>query len=387
MRTYMMLIFTMYISSGCLADDRSVSPPEKIRIVKAYPELRFTRPVDFQSPADGTDRIFVAEQSGRIFVFQNQPEIREKKLFLDITEKVNDSGNEEGLLGLAFHPEYKTNGYFYLNYTAAKPRRTVIARYTADKTDPRKADPGSEKIILEFDQPFGNHNGGQVLFGPDGYLYIGVGDGGAAGDPYGNGQNKKSLLGSILRINVDQSDQKRNYSIPPDNPFAGNRAGDREEIFAYGLRNPWRFAFHPVTGELWAADVGQNRLEEIDIVKKGKNYGWNIMEGTACYNPAQNCDTTGLEIPILEYNHDVGQSITGGCFYTNEKPYFLKGAYLYADYVSGKIWSIRYENGKVKDHWLLSDSRLNISSFGMDSAGMLYICAFDGYIYKIDSRE
>lgn len=386
MRTCLFLILIIYISIGCLADDQSTSPPEQIHIIKAYPKLKFNRPVDFQSPADGTNRIFVVEQSGRIFVFPNDYQAGEKIMFLDITENVNDSGNEEGLLGLAFHPDYQTNGYFYVNYTAVNPGRTIIARYTVDKSDQNKALPLSGKIILEYEQPFGNHNGGQILFGPDGYLYIGVGDGGAAGDPYGNGQNKKTLLGSILRIDVNQSDQDQNYTIPRDNPFAGNRVGNREEIFAYGLRNPWRFTFHPVSGDLWAGDVGQNRLEEIDIIKKGKNYGWNIMEGTECYRRSNDCDTTGLTAPILEYNHDVGQSITGGCFYTGDKPDFLKDAYLYADYVSGKIWSIKYVNGKVTDHWLLKDSRLNISSFGKDNSGRLYFCAFDGYIYKIEER-
>ncbi len=352
-----------------------------MEVENAFPNLTFTRPVELQHAGDGSNRLFVVEQQGIIYVFENERQTSVKKTFLDIRDLVNDSGNEEGLLGLAFHPDYSDNGYFYVDYTAANPRRTVIARYSVSTADSNRAEENSEFVILQVDQPYSNHNAGKILFGRDGYLYITLGDGGSGGDPQGNGQNRKTLLGSILRIDVDQTQGEFNYAIPSDNPFAGNSDGFRREIYAYGLRNPWKVGFDPETGWLWAADVGQNSWEEVDIIEKGGNYGWNIMEGRHCYNAAS-CDTTGLALPVWEYSHDVGQSVTGGQVYRGSNIPDLVGKYIYADYVSGRIWALHYDGESEPVNTLIKDTALFISAFGVDSKQNLYICAFDGRIYR-----
>ena len=376
----MVLLLAIFIIAGCGSKDNSVEA--QVQLEQAFPNLTFTRPVDLQVPNDDSNRIFVVEQHGTIYVFDNDSSVSEKSVFLDVQDLVNDQGNEEGLLGLAFHPNFASNGYFYVDYTASNPRRTVIARYSVDSNNSNQADPNSEHILLELEQPYSNHNGGQIAFGPDGYLYIAFGDGGSGGDPHGNGQNRGTLLASIARIDVDNPAGDNNYGIPPDNPFAGNTEGYREEIFAFGLRNPWRFSFDPVTNQLWAGDVGQNLYEEVDIIKSGHNYGWNIMEGLHCYD-ASSCDTTGLTLPIQEYSHDSqgGQSITGGYVYRGSAVPELRGKYIYGDFVSGRIWSTTYpDEGAVNT--LLLESNLNISSFGTDQNNELYLCAFDGKIYK-----
>ncbi len=287
------------------------------RVVDAYPNLSFTRPVDFQHAGDGSSRVFVVEQRGVISVFADDSTASEKQTFLDISDKVDDDGNEKGLLGLAFHPDYASNGYFYANFTVAgNPTRTYVCRFKVSDSNPNMAERSSETLLIEIPQPFNNHNGGQLAFGPDGYLYVAVGDGGSAGDPDGNGQNRATLLGSILRLDVDRTDAGRAYGIPADNPFIGNTDGFREEIYAYGLRNPWRFSFDAETGQLWAADVGQNKYEEIDIIERGGNYGWDVAEATHCFEPDQGCDQTQLIAPVWEYDHDDGDvSITGGFVY------------------------------------------------------------------------
>jgi glucose/arabinose dehydrogenase len=309
-----------------------------------------------------------------------------KKTFLDIRNKVEDSGNEEGLLGVAFHPQYKTNGYFYVNYTANNPDRTVISRFKVSTTNPDIADPTSEVVLLTFNQPYSNHNGGQVLFGPDEYLYIGVGDGGSGGDPQGHGQNLKTLLGTILRIDVNKQEGGKKYAIPADNPFTGNKSGYKEEIYAYGLRNPWRLSFDPVTKKLWTGDVGQNAYEEIDIIEKGGNYGWNIMEGKHCFEPRRNCNQQGLKLPVWEYPRSEGVSITGGFVYRGPSLPELKGKYIYADYGSGRIWALDATNPANPVNTTLTESNLNISAFGVDARNELYSCAFDGKIYKITGQ-
>ena len=262
--------------------------------------------------------------------------------------------------------------------------QTRVSRFSVNSSDPNKADQSSELVLLEIDQPYANHNGGQIAFGPDGYLYIALGDGGSGGDPQGNGQNRKTLLGSILRIDIDNPSDGKNYGIPDDNPFVGNTEGYREEIFAYGLRNPWRFSFDPETGWLWAADVGQNRQEEIDIIEKGKNYGWNIMEGMLCYQPSTNCDQAGLELPIWTYGRDQGISVTGGYVYRGQKNPELVGKYIYGDYGSGRIWTLSYDDVDNPVNEELADTDLFISSFGVDSNQNLYICSYqDGKIYQL----
>lgn len=376
MKLYIPFIIAILIS--CTEQEKN----SQTLIEEAFPNLTFEQPVDIQSPDDGTNRLFVLSQPGVIYVFDNDPGVKEKKIFLDIRNKVL-FGGEQGLLGLAFHPDYKQNGYFFLDYTTDNPRRTVISRFKVSQDDPDKADPETELILIEVEQPYSNHNGGQISFGPDGYLYISLGDGGSGGDPLNAGQDLTMLLGSLLRIDVDKTSNGRNYAIPPDNPFLGNTSSYKEEIYAYGLRNVWRFSFDN-QNRLWAADVGQNAWEEINIIEKGKNYGWRIMEGKHCFNPETGCDTTGLILPIWEYGHneDEGYSITGGFVYNGKSAPGLAGKYIYADYVVGKIWSLEYRDGKVINK-LLAQSNYLISTFGIDRNNELYFADHNkGKMYR-----
>lgn len=381
------LLLVLFLFGFCSDATRSTgnndSTARSYKAVTAFPQLSFKRPVDLQYAPDNSNRIFVLEQEGVITVFPNDKAASTKKTFLDIREQVDDQGNEEGLLGLAFHPDYKTNGYFYVNYTASNPNRTVISRFKVS-SDPDRADASSEKEILTFRQPYSNHNGGQVSFGPDGFLYIAVGDGGSGGDPQGNGQNRATLLGSILRIDVNRQEGGNQYGIPPDNPFAKNKNGYREEIYAYGLRNPWRFSFDTENGRLWTGDVGQNAWEEIDIIEKGGNYGWNIMEGNHCFEPKNNCNRQGLKLPIHEYGRSEGLSITGGFVYRGPTVKSLQGKYIYADYATRRIWALGHSTLNKPVNTLLLEADFNISSFGVDQNNELYLCGFDGRIYQIE---
>jgi len=365
---------------------RATDSNAQVLLQQAFPNLSFDQPLGFQHPGDGTDRIFVATQPGVVYVFNNSPSVTSAKVFLDLRDRVT-SGGELGFLGLAFHPDYKNNGYFYVNYTTSNPLRSVIARYTVSPTDPDAADKNSELILFQVNQPFANHNGGQLAFGPDGYLYIGLGDGGSAGDPQNNAQNNAVLLGKLLRIDVNAPPGGGTYSIPRDNPFVGNTSGYREEIYAYGLRNPWRFSFDPATGRLWAADVGQDLWEEIDLIEKGKNYGWRIMEGNHCFDPPSGCNTAGLTPPIWEYGHNSegGEAVIGGYVYRGAGVPELFGKYIYGDFVSGRIWALTYDGVNPPVNTLLLNSGLEISSFGVDQHNELYVCAFDGKIYKFTS--
>lgn len=312
-------------------------------------------------------RIFIVEQSGRIRLVRNG--VLQTAPFLDITANVL-SGGERGLLSVAFHPGYSTNHFFYVYYTSQPSGDVTIARYTATSAD--VADPNSQKIILSVaHSQQANHNGGLVSFGPDGKLYAGLGDGGGGGDPFGNAQNFNALLGSLIRIDVDNGDP---YSIPSDNPFVA-QTGKRGEIWAKGLRNPWRYAFDQPTGLLYIADVGQNLREEIDVspaTAPGMNYGWNVMEGLSCYN-ATTCTKTGFQLPILDYTHAEGCSITGGYVYRGADIPEVRGHYFYSDYCSGFLRSLRYENGAAVDQkdWGITSSA--VSSFGVDLAGELYM--------------
>ncbi len=353
-------------------------------IVKAFPNISFSNAVDFQIAGDGTNRIFIVEQSGIIKVFQNDSNVSSVKVFLDISNKVT-SGGEMGLLGLAFNPDYSQNGFFYVDYTSTIPNRhTIVARYQVSNSNPDSANISSELILLTQAQPFANHNGGKVVFGPDGYLYISFGDGGSGGDPLNNGQNLTTFLGKILRIDVNSENNNLNYSIPSSNPFAGNSSGYKEEIYAYGLRNPWRFSFDKMTGKLWCADVGQDLWEEIDTIQNGKNYGWNIMEGKHCYN-SSNCDTARLTLPIWEYDHSSGNcSITGGYVYRGNSVPQLTGEYIYADYCTSNIWALDAAGSSPKNEFLLKAPG-QITAFGVDQNNELYFCDFDGNIYKFKS--
>jgi glucose/arabinose dehydrogenase len=373
-------VFILTFSAALPASQVLVSEGQtqnQVSVERAFPSLTFNQPVGVFSPSDGTNRIFVVEQPGIIRVFENNRSVYSSNVFLDLTGKIL-YGGEQGLLGLAFHPNYQGNGCFYVNYVADNPRRTVIARYNVSTSNPNQADASSEFILLEVGQPFANHKGGQLAFGPDGYLYIGLGDGGSGGDPLGNGQNLSVLLGKILRIDVDSTSQGRNYAIPVDNPFVGNSLGCREEIYAFGFRNPWRFSFDSVTGKLWVGDVGQDRMEEIDLVEKGRNYGWNIMEGSLPYAGG---NQQGLELPIWEYGHDQGIAVIGGYIYRGPTATVLAGAYVYGDYGSGRIWSLTLSGTGTPTNSLLNDTGLSILSFGVDNNLELYICASDGKIY------
>ena len=382
----------LVLLSACDGSGNANGPGDQIqegvvRVVEAFPSLSFQRPVGIYSAPDGSGRLFVLEQRGVVRVFPDDPGATDAPVFLDIRARVNDSGNEEGLLGLAFHPEFAANGRFFVDYTASSPRRTVVAELRVDGGDPGRAHPGSETVILEVGQPYSNHNGGQIAFGPDGFLYIALGDGGSGGDPQGNGQNRSSLLGSILRIDVDNPASGRAYGVPSDNPFVGNNQGYREEIFAYGLRNPWRFSFDSETGELWAGDVGQNRIEEIDLVREGENYGWNIMEGSSCYEPSSGCDRTGLSLPVAEYSHDLGISVTGGYVYRGAAVPGLEGQYLYADFGSGRVWALNAGTPGQAQAGEILRTNLSIASFGVDADGEILLCAFDGKVYRLVGRS
>jgi glucose/arabinose dehydrogenase len=322
------------------------------------------RPVDIQAAYDGSGRLFIIEKYGTIRLFVNGTLFTEP--FLDISDRVNDSSNEMGLLGLAFHPDFKQNGYLYVNYTGPGGD-TYISRFQASGNT---ADPASEKILLTIDQPYPNHNGGAVTFGPDEYLYLALGDGGLAGDPLKNGQNTNSLLGKILRIDVDNGDP---YTIPPDNPF-GN------EVWAYGLRNPWRISFDRQNGDLWIGDVGQNKWEEIDYLPAGSplgaNFGWSIMEAT---HPFDGDAREGLILPVVEYGHDFGCSVIGGIAYRGSMTEY-SGIYFYGDYCSGTVWGLHHSNGKWENR-ILFETRANITTFGTDEAGELHFAGDNGNIY------
>lgn len=347
----------------------------------AYPNLQFTNPVGLYHAGDETNRLFVVEQQGIVRVFENMPSVASSSVFLDITDRVL-FGGEQGLLSLAFSTDFQNNGQFYVNYVADNPRRTIVSRFLVSQTNSNQADAQSEFILMQVMQPTEIHNGGQIAFGPDGYLYIAFGDGGPGNDPEKRGQNLATLLGKILRIDVSGT----NYSIPNDNPFLGNTLGQREEIYAYGFRNPWRFSFDTETGRLWVGDVGQARVEEIDIVERGKNYGWSLMEGSLPFEP-DSADLSGLELPVWEYARDLGISVIGGFVYHGSILRELVGQYIYGDFGSGRIWALDYHvNGDVINSELV-DTSLNILSFGVDENKELYICALDGKIYQLQIDE
>lgn len=335
------------------------------------------RPIVLTHASDGSGRLFLATQHGQIFVFRNDDHATDAKLFLDIRDRVTykDTQNEEGFLGLAFHPKYKQNGEFFVYYTTSKAKLTnIVARFRVSKDDPDRADPSSEEQLVRIKKPFWNHDGGTVCFGPDGYLYFTHGDGGAANDPFDNGQNLKSWLGKIHRIDVDRRDPGQNYAVPKDNPFTG-RDDAKPEIWAYGLRNVWRMAFDRDTGDLWAADVGQDLYEEIDLIAKGGNYGWNRREGMHPFGRKGVAANPQMIEPIWEYHHDIGKSITGGFVYRGQAIPELRGHYLYGDYVSCKLWGLKYdrEAKRVLANRTIADPKLPIHSFGEDDAGEAYL--------------
>ncbi len=331
-----------------------------------------------------TDRLFAMSQNGMIYVFPNDPEATAAKLFLDLSDRVSrfsgSGANEQGLLGLAIHPKYKDNGEFFVCYTAKSDDRTVVSRFRVSD-DPNRADGASEEVLLEIDQPFKNHNGGSIEFGPDGYLYIAMGDGGFRNDPEGNGQNLATLLGSLLRIDVDRPANDKKYGIPEDNPFVGVPDA-RPEIYAFGLRNPWRIAFDKKTGLLWAGDVGQELWEEVNVIRKGGNYGWSVREGSYPFGNQDVDPSLPSPIgPVWEYDHGVGKSITGGRVYRGSLVPELDGKYLFADYISGGIWALTYDEAadKVTRSELVERDGIPVLAFGEDAQGEVY--------YMIDSSQ
>ena len=359
----------------------------EIDVIRAFPNLQFDQPVDLQSPNDNSNRIFVLEQEGEILVFENLNSVSDASQFLDIRDKVEFQG-EMGLLGLAFHPDYENNGYFFINYIAPNPRRTVIARYEVSVTDSNIANNESEVIILEIEQPYNNHNGGQIAFGPDEFLYIGMGDGGSGGDPLSHGQNLSTLLGAMLRIDINNFIDDHNYIIPFSNPYINSDEGYRQEIYAHGLRNPWRFSFDESTGNCWIADVGQDEYEEINILESGGNYGWSIMEGLHCFNPPTNCDTSGLILPIYEYDHSVGESITGGYVYRGTMVPSLIGKYIFADFEYGDIYALEHNDSNNIEVSNIGDlGPYSVTSFGIDDNNEIYICKLNGEIYKFSENS
>ncbi len=367
--------------------------PSGLEVEKVFTNFRIDRPILLTHAGDGSNRIFVPSQKGTIYVFPNDPSVEEPTVFLDISSRVvyEDKQNEKGFLGLAFHPKYRDNGEFFVYYTPTetkKPHTIAVSRFRVSKDDPNRADADSEERLLEIEEPFWNHEGGTITFGPDGYLYIATGDGGLANDPYKNGQNLNTLLGKILRIDVDRRDGERAYAIPPDNPFVGQQ-DKAPEIYAYGLRNPWRIAFDRQTGTLWCGDVGQDLWEEIDLIEKGGNYGWNLREGVHKFGTRGSGPRADIIEPIWEYHHEIGKSITGGHVYRGKKLPQLFGCYLYADYVSGKLWALKYDEAKreVVANYTIRGNIMPIISFGEDEQGEAYYTTDTGSIFTFREIE
>jgi glucose/arabinose dehydrogenase len=388
-------LFVLLALVACSDDSTGPSGPgaganDAYTIADAFPNLTFIRPTDIKNAGDGSHRLFVTEQTGRILSFEDGSSTSIVFTYLDISSEVQwQQFSELGLLGIAFHPDFKNNGYFYVMYTAGTPdaRLERVSRF--HEGVPGVADPSSEKILLEFADQFPNHNGGALQFGPDGYLYIGIGDEGGAGDPNNNAQDRSRIFGKILRIDVNQNfDTAPYYGIPATNPYMGNASGYREDIWAYGLRNPWRFSFDGNT--LICADVGQRTFEEVDIIQKGGNYGWDCREGFVAYDQNENassplCATAGPFInPIHVYDHSVGQSITGGYVYRGPT-LGLTGDYIYGDFDTGRIWAL---NLSTKGNTELADTDQFITTFGIGEDKELYVAGYfaDGTpssIYRI----
>ena len=353
--------------------------PASVKLDPVFPALKLERPLLLQFPPSEPNLAVVVEQVGRVSAFDRGGSGGDARVWIDVSKRISSRG-EEGLLGMAFDPHFAQNRLVYLYYSAPSPRRSVISRFTV-AADLSRIDPASEQVLLEVPQPYANHNGGHIVFGPDGFLYIGLGDGGAGGDPHGNGQNTRALLGKMLRIDVANASSGRQYGIPGDNPFADGQRG-AAEIFATGLRNPWRYSFDRKTGRLWAGDVGQSTLEEIDVIERGGNYGWNTMEGDICFK-SERCDQKGLTLPIAVYGRNDGISVTGGYVYRGKKLPRLEGQYIFGDYGSGRIWSFSSDVARPATPLELVDTESRISSFAEDLDGELYVIDHGGALYRL----
>ncbi|TWT56162.1 PQQ-dependent sugar dehydrogenase [Allorhodopirellula solitaria] len=369
--------------------------PLDIQVVEAYPNLRISRPIVMTGAGDGSGRLFVASQTGEIYYFdQDDEEVEEPELFMDLSDRVGykDRENEEGFLGMAFHPEFAENGKLYIYYTTSqRPHVSILSEFQTKKdSDGKLGDPDSERELMRIDQPFWNHNGGTVAFGPDGYLYVGLGDGGKANDPLKSAQDFSKLLGSILRIDIDTQDGELPYGIPKDNPLVG-RSHVWPEIYAWGIRNIWRMSFDPATDKLWAADVGQNDWEEVNLIRKGGNYGWSLREGANRFTLGgeKGSDVSDKYIePLIEYPHtdDWGKSVTGGLVYRGKETPSLDGYYLYGDYVSGRLWAMKIdpESEEVLENRTIAWQQLPIFTFGETESGEALMSTMmgGGRIYK-----
>ncbi len=364
-------------------------PLGTLDLAPAHPNRVLSRPVWYGAVPGRPDMRAVVEQDGRILLFPATGDAPNRTFW---QRGVSRAGNEEGLLGLAFHPRYAENGKLYVYYSAADPRRSIISELQVDPADADRVRPDSERVLMEIPQPFSNHNGGDLRFGPDGYLYVSLGDGGAGGDPHGHGQRPDTVLAAILRIDVNTQDAVCGlpYGIPADNPFAEGRcqpgveAEGQPEVWAWGLRNPWRMSFDRSTGELWVADVGQDAWEEIDVVEGGQNYGWNAVEGERCYTAG--CDPSRYAAPVYAYGRAEGRSITGGFVYRGPSLPELWGAYVFGDYASGNIWALRRRPGAPAEVTLLADTNRAISAFGEGPDGELFVVSFNGGVERFVRR-
>lgn len=411
------ILCLVFFLGGSLA----AQPLPKVKLVPVFPKLTMDRTLWMSEAPDGSGRMFVVSQGGVIDVVQKGSDGSQSHEFLNITSRNPSPAYEQGLISIAFHPNFKSNGLFYIYYNQENtnhpsypflldPYRSVISEFKVSADDPNKADVKSERILLEVQQPYANHKGGELCFGPDGYLYLGLGDGGLACDPFNNAQNCASLLGKMLRIDVNTNTVFQrgkdtitlNYGIPSDNPFAKepdmNGLGARHEIYALGLRNPFRYSFDRQTGELWAGDVGQDLWEEVDLVVKGGNYGWNLWEGNHYFKPAP----PGAQYiaPVIDYphkpellkesrfpKHGFGMCIIGGYVYRGAKYPALQGVYLYADFTLGTIFGLRYSDGKVTDYGTLLEQPKAITSFAEDQDGELYVLTYDGHVYAVTTAD
>lgn len=364
----------------------------EIEITETYKNQKIKLPVALAIPPDGSDRLFLVQQFGKITILPKDRDSDKEITFLDVTDRpLIKQQFEEGLLGLAFHPNYAKNRKFYIYYSLQDPKHTRVSEMQTFTDNPDKADISTERVLLEIPQPFWNHNSGNILFGPDGYLYIAIGDGGKANDPQRFSQNTFVHNGKILRIDVNTRAGRRPYGLPEDNPFL-NKPGHLPEIFALGLRNPWGCTFHPETGELWVADVGQNAWEEINIVTKGGNYGWSFKEANHSANARSDAPPKGVKFidPIHEYDRSSGLSITGGIHYRGKSAPALQGKYIYGDFVHGNIWALDFQNGKKTGNTKIykrTKGTIKPTAFVEDAEGELLILSHDHKIYTISPKK